>query len=87
MIVPHIGNMDRSKAAMQTTLCRIIGIFTQQGKTRIRNELLRLSGVQVVEIDVDKSTVRVLYHAPATDYDIMRSIEAIGFTVERLPSS
>ncbi|SHI01988.1 heavy-metal-associated domain-containing protein [Clostridium grantii] len=56
----------------------VSGIINSDRKTKIKNSLDKIGGVQKVEVDVARGTVDVNFNTPATSEVIEQSIEKQG---------
>lgn len=67
---------------MNTMLCSVSGIPNKESKTKIKNALDKIKGVQEVGINLTTSTIKVDYNEPATATEIKDCIENTGFKIE-----
>ncbi|MBU3228549.1 heavy-metal-associated domain-containing protein [Clostridium algidicarnis] len=59
----------------------VSGVMNSEGKTKIKNSLDKIQGVQEVQVDGGTGKVKVQYNEPATKGAIKSSILKQGFTL------
>lgn len=59
----------------------VSGLINSEGKTKIKNSLDKIQGVQEVDVDAERGKVKVQYNEPATKGAIKSSILKQGFTL------
>ena len=66
---------------MYTMVCGVTGIQNKECKTRIKNALDKIKGVQEVGVNLAAGTIQVEYNEPATAPEIKSCIEDTGFKI------
>ena len=59
----------------------VSGISGTQCKTKIKNALNKVDGIQMVNVDVSRGTVEVGFNEPANEAQIKSCIETTGYTI------
>ncbi|WP_097027812.1 heavy-metal-associated domain-containing protein [Clostridium peptidivorans] len=67
---------------MQTVHCNVSGLVNSESKTKLRNALDEIKGVQEVAIDIARGTVEVEYNPPADPQQIKNCIEHTGYQIQ-----
>lgn len=67
---------------MERLHCRVSGITNENMKTQLKNSLEKVQGVNQVCVDIERSTVEVIYNEPATQDNIRNCIENTGHKIE-----
>lgn len=67
---------------MKTVHYNVSGLANSQSKTKLRNSLDKIEGVQEVAVDLARGTVEVEYNPPANEGEIRMCIENTGYRVE-----
>jgi copper chaperone CopZ len=75
------ANKIRKDYAMDTIECTV-SIPNKESKTRLKNALTKIKGVQEVDINPAANTVMVTFNEPATTKLIKDSIRDSGLNVE-----
>jgi copper chaperone len=60
----------------------VSGLVNSQSKTKLRNSLDKIKGVQEVAVDIGRGRVKIEYNEPATNDSIISCIEKTGYHVE-----
>lgn len=68
---------------MKTVHYDVKGLVNSESKTKLRNSLDKIEGVQEVAIDIARGTVEVDFNEPATVEDIKECITHTGYPVEK----
>lgn len=58
------------------------GIANENMKTKIKNSLEKIDGVNNVCVDMSRGSVEVIYNNPATEQEIRSCIENTGHKIE-----
>lgn len=67
---------------MKTVHCNVSGLAGSESKTKLRNALDEIKGVQEVAIDLARGTVEVEYNPPADPQQIKSCIEHTGYKIQ-----
>lgn len=67
---------------METIHYNVSGMAGSESKTKIKNALDEIHGVQEVAVDIARGTVEVKYNSPADSQDIKQCIEKTGYIVQ-----
>lgn len=67
---------------MKTLHCKVSGMANEGSKTRIKNALDKINGVQEIAVDLSRGTVEVQYNIPADAVEIKNCIENAGYNIE-----
>lgn len=59
----------------------VLGLMNTESKTKIKNALDKVEGVQKVNIDAARGTIEVGYNLPADEFKIMQCIENTGYPI------
>lgn len=59
----------------------VSGLASSESKTKLKNSLDKIEGVQAVAVDLGRGTVEVEFNNPATSVDIRQCIENTGYQV------
>lgn len=59
----------------------VSGMGSSESKTKIKNALEKIKGVQNVNVDLARGTVEVGFNSPASENDIRQSITHAGYTI------
>lgn len=59
----------------------VSGMGSSESKTKIKNALEKIKGVQNVNVDLARGTVEVAYNNPASENEIKESIVHTGYTI------
>ncbi len=59
----------------------ISGLQNPQMKTQVENALEKLSGVQMINVDLHRATIEIGYNEPTSESDIKQCIRHAGFEV------
>lgn len=60
----------------------VSGLVNSQSRTKLRNSLDKIEGVQEVAVDIARGTVEVEFNEPATKEEIKVCIENTGYDIE-----
>lgn len=60
----------------------VSGLANSESKTKLKNSLDKIEGVQEVAVDLGRGTVEVQYNNPATSENIRQCIENTGYDVK-----
>ncbi len=60
----------------------VSGLVNSQSKTKLKNSLDKIEGVQEVAVDIARGKVKVQYNEPATNSEIKSSIEKTGYYIK-----
>ncbi len=66
---------------MNTMICSVSGMQNKECKTKIKNSLNKISGVNNVGVNLTSGTVEIHYNDPATEIDLKTCIENTGFNI------
>ncbi|WP_461205107.1 heavy-metal-associated domain-containing protein [Clostridium sp. DL1XJH146] len=66
---------------MESILFEVSGLDNSQKKTKIKNSLDKVKGVQEVSVDMDRGTIEVGFNLPATGETIETKIEKQGCVI------
>jgi len=67
---------------MRTANYNVSGLVNSESKTKLRNSLDKIEGVQKIAVDVNRGTVEVQYNKPADEESIKSCIENTGYSVQ-----
>ncbi len=67
---------------MKTVNYNVSGIVNSESKTKLRNSLDEIEGVQKIAVDVNRGTVEVQFNKPADEQAIKACIENTGYKVQ-----
>lgn len=67
---------------MSTVLCSVSGLDDKNCKTKVKDALNSLKGVQKVGVNLTTGTVEIDYNEPATENKIRNCIEDAGYKIE-----
>ena len=59
----------------------ITGLINNEEKTKLKNALIKLDGIQLIAIDVDRSTVEVGFKETLNPISIRDCIEKTGYQI------
>mgnify|MGYP001010897816 CR=1 FL=1 len=57
----------------------VSGMANNEDKTKVKNALGKIDGVQMIAVDMGRGTVEVAYNNPADEHSIKNCIEKAGF--------
>ncbi|ERK28324.1 MULTISPECIES: heavy-metal-associated domain-containing protein [Clostridium] len=60
----------------------VSGLVNSESRTKLRNSLDKITGVQEVEVDINRGTVEVEFNEPATRQQIKICIENTGYDIK-----
>lgn len=66
---------------MKTLHYNVSGLAGTQSKTKVKNALDEVKGVQDVAVDVPRGTIEIQYNDPATPEQIKQCITHTGYDV------
>lgn len=67
---------------MKTLHYNVSGLAGSQSKTKVKNALDELKGVQEVAVDLARGTIEIQYNDPATPGQIEHCIRHTGYDIE-----
>lgn len=67
---------------MEKVHYKVDGLANSESKTKVRNSLDKIEGVQEIAVDLSRGTVEVEYNPPATPEQIRTTIERTGYDVQ-----
>ncbi|MDD4715607.1 MAG: heavy metal-associated domain-containing protein [Oscillospiraceae bacterium] len=67
---------------MNTMICSISNLQNKEDKTRIKNTLDKVRGVQEVGVNRSTGSITVKFNAPADEDQIKRCMEHAGFQIQ-----
>lgn len=67
---------------MENVHYTVSGLASSESKTKVKNALDEMNGVQQVAVDLARGTVEVTFNPPATEHTIKQCIEHAGYTIE-----
>jgi len=67
---------------MNRAYYNVSGLQTTEIKTHIKNALDKLDGVQMVNVDLGRSTIEVGYQEPTQESEIQKCIEHVGCKIK-----
>jgi len=67
---------------MRTVHCNVSGLVNSESRTKLRNALDEIEGVQKIAVDVNRGTVEVQFNNPADEQAIKACIENTGYKVQ-----
>lgn len=67
---------------MQTVHYNVSGLVNSESRTKLRNSLDKITGVQEVAVDINRGTVEVEFNEPATTQQIKICIENTGYDIK-----
>lgn len=67
---------------MEKVHYKVDGLANSESKTKVRNSLDKIEGVQEIAVDLSRGTVEVEYNPPATAEQIRTTIEKTGYDVQ-----
>lgn len=59
----------------------VSGMSGNESKTKIKNALNKIDGIQMVNVDISRGTVEVGFNAPANETEIKTCIQHTGYTI------
>lgn len=59
----------------------VSGLANNESKTKVKNALDKLTGVQMVNVDLARGTIEVGFNEPANETEIKSCIENTGYTI------
>lgn len=59
----------------------VSGMAGNESKTKIKNALDKIEGIQMVNVDIARGTVEVGFNAPANETQINTCIQHTGYTL------
>ena len=59
----------------------VSGLGGTESKTKVKNALDKIKGVQMVNVDLARGTIEVGYNEPANETEIKACIENTGYTI------
>lgn len=59
----------------------VAGLANNQSKTKVKNALDKITGVQMVNVDLARGTIEVGFNEPANENEIKSCIENTGYTI------
>ena len=68
---------------MQTVHYVVDGLVNSESKTKIKNSLDKIDGVQEIAVDIARGTVEVEYKSPASPDQIKGCIRKTGYDVHQ----
>lgn len=69
---------------MERIHCSVLGITNNEEKTKLKNALEKLEGIQLIAINIDKATVEVGYSQETTSHEIQKCIMNTGFDIQEI---
>lgn len=60
----------------------VSGLANSESKTKLKNSLDKIEGVQEISVDINRGTVDVEFNEPATRQEIKICIENTGYDVK-----
>lgn len=66
---------------MNTLHCSVSGITDSQSKTKVKNALDKIIGIQQVSVDISRGTIEVQYNEPANPSEIKECIKNTGYDI------
>ncbi|WP_061995419.1 heavy metal-associated domain-containing protein [Clostridium sp. ATCC 25772] len=60
----------------------ISGMANSESKTKIKNSLTKIEGIQQIAVDLARGSVEVEYNSPATENEIKTCIENTGYSIK-----
>ena len=67
---------------MNRVYYNVSGLQNAQDKTHIKNALDKLDGVQMVNVDLGRSSIEVGYSEPTEESEITKCIEHVGCRIK-----
>lgn len=67
---------------MNTVHYNVSGLAGQESKTKLKNALDKIEGVQEIAIDISRGTVEVDFNSPADSSKIVDCIRHTGYSVK-----
>lgn len=67
---------------METVKYTVEGMINSNSKTKLKNSLDKIEGVQKVAVDLSRGTVEIKYNNPASLESIKSCIENTGYMVQ-----
>lgn len=60
----------------------VSGMANSESKTKIKNSLTKIEGIQQIAVDLARGSVEIEYNSPATENEIKTCIENTGFSIQ-----
>ncbi|GAA0115003.1 heavy-metal-associated domain-containing protein [Clostridium senegalense] len=60
----------------------VSGMANSESKTKIKNSLTKIEGIQQIAVDLARGSVEIEYNSPATEDEIKTCIENTGFSIQ-----
>ncbi|WP_010294527.1 heavy-metal-associated domain-containing protein [Clostridium senegalense] len=60
----------------------VSGMSNSESKTKIKNSLTKIEGIQQIAVDLARGSVEIEYNSPATENEIKTCIENTGFSIQ-----
>ncbi|GAA0125280.1 heavy-metal-associated domain-containing protein [Clostridium senegalense] len=60
----------------------ISGMANSESKTKIKNSLTKIEGIQQIAVDLARGSVEIEYNSPATENEIKTCIENTGYSIK-----
>lgn len=67
---------------MKSVHYNVSGIVNSESRTKFRNSLDKIKGVQEVAVDIARGTVEVEYNPPTNEEEIKNCIENTGYYIQ-----
>jgi copper chaperone len=71
----------KERKYMLTVHYNVSGLVNSESRTKLRNALDKIEGVQEVAVDIGRGTVEVEYNPPANPQEIKECIEHTGYDI------
>lgn len=59
----------------------VSGMSGNESKTKIKNALDKIDGIQMVNVDISRGTIEVGFNSPANENQIKTCIQHTGYTI------
>lgn len=66
---------------MKTVHYNVSGLAGSQSKTKVKNALDKVEGVQMVAVDLSRGTIEIDYNEPANEIKIQQCIKNTGYDI------
>ncbi|MCT8978053.1 heavy-metal-associated domain-containing protein [Clostridium sp. CX1] len=66
---------------MKTVHYNVSGLAGSQSKTKVKNALDKIEGIQMVAVDLSRGSIEIDYNEPANQMEIERCIKNTGYDI------
>lgn len=67
---------------MKTLHYNVSGMASAESKTKIKNALNKIEGIQQVAVDLSRGTVEIQFNSPADASKIQQCIQNTGYSID-----